>query len=70
MTDHGDKAPLGEVGGLGARERVEHAPHQREHVHVDREHADQQADPKAPVRLPEIVHVEHDAEPDHAHGEL
>ena len=44
VADHRDEAALGLVGRLGARQRVEHAPHQRQHVQADRGHADQQAD--------------------------
>ena len=70
VAHHGHEAALGEVRRLGARQGVEHAPHEREHVQAHRRHADQHADAERHVLAPEIVDVDHHTEADHAHREL
>ena len=44
VAHHRDEAALRQVRRLGARDGVEHAAHERQHVQVHRDHRDQQAD--------------------------
>ena len=60
---------LGEVRGLRTVDRVVQALDQRQHVHRERHHPEQQTSADAQVRLPERAGVEHGREPDAAERE-
>jgi hypothetical protein len=62
VAHHRDEAALGLVRGLGARERIEHARHQRAHVEAQNQGADHELDADRQVRLPERARREHHRE--------
>ena len=55
VAHHRNEAPLGEVGGFGARKRVEHALDQRQDIEAERNQSEQEPDAFVDMRTPECA---------------